>query len=293
MSIANECMVVSLHLGVWEGRKFDKGASDKATRDAGASEDVARVNKLLVPKEALAPLTSMRGAIYNHFISRTLPWKDNGDRILSRKMYNLFHEEHRDLVEKFRAAVDKFIGETYPAVVAQAQFRMAALFKAEDYPRPDQLRGRFYVSLSIDAITEGGDFRCSIDAAYAAEIKARIDNDLMARINKVTEQVWRKLAEAVEHYAERVRSDGRLYDSVKDNLIELCGILPGLNVTNDPELRALGKEIIARLEGFDIKEMRHPTKGAAIREAAATEAAEIAERMKGFMAAFGQSEDAE
>ena len=291
MSIATECMIVNLHMGMWEARKLDREAGAKVAKDSGAEGDVARVNKLIIPKEALAKIQGKYSAVYNHFRLHTLPWKDNGDRLLSRKMFAYFIERHEQLVAEFKTEIEHFINVTYPPLLGAAQFRMASLFKATDYPTPDVIRGKFYAQLEIDAVTTADDFRCNLkDTDEVEKIKAQIEANLNDRIGKVQVEVWSKLAKAVEHYAERMKADGKLYDSTKDNLIELCDILPGLNITNDPNLKAMGKAIKERLGALDIADLR---KDKAAKTAAAQEADDIVEQMKGFMAAFGVSADEE
>ena len=63
MSIVNDSMIVNLQIGVWMGYRLDKSASQKVTADAGAVQDAARVNKHLIPKEALKPIVSAAGAV--------------------------------------------------------------------------------------------------------------------------------------------------------------------------------------------------------------------------------------
>ena len=293
MSISTECMVVNLNQGMWEGRKLDREAGRKVVTEAGAGADAATVNKLIIPKEVLAPVGTARGAIYNHYLLHTLPWKDNGDRLLSRKMYMKFIEEHEQLVTKFHDAVTHLVDVTYPEAVAKAQFRMAGLFNPNDYPLASELRGKFYCRLTIDAVTEGSDFRVKMDADTVASIQEKIEANLNERVGAVMSKVWQQLYKLVEHYAERMKADGRLYDSVRDNLIEMAEILPGLNVLNDPNLRQIGKDIRARLGGYDVKDLRHKKKGDELRAAAAAEAEEIMETMKGFMTAMGGVADAD
>ena len=132
-----------------------------------------------------------------------------------------------------------------------------------------------------------------MDADTVASIQEKIEANLNERVGAVMSKVWQQLYKLVEHYAERMKADGRLYDSVRDNLIEMAEILPGLNVLNDPNLRQIGKDIRARLGGYDVKDLRHKKKGDELRAAAAAEAEEIMETMKGFMTAMGGVADAD
>ena len=293
MSITTECMLVSLHRGAWEARKLDKEEGKKVANDSGAAVDAVSVNKLIIPKEALAKVQAASNAIYSHYMHHTLPWKDNGDRLLSRKIYMKFIEEHEELVSALKTEAYNFAHNVYPQYRAQAQFRMAGLFKASDYPDPHTVASKFYARLEIDAVTEASDFRVKMDSEQAERIQERIEENMNARVGAVMEKVWTQLSDALEHYAERMKTDGRLYDSVKENLIGLCDILPGLNILNDPKLAAMGKTIKERLEGFEIKPMRDPKLGKMLKAQAAAEADEIVEQMRGFMAAFGATQDEE
>jgi hypothetical protein len=75
-------------------------------------------------------------------------------------------------------------------------------------------------------------------------------------------------------------------DSLVGNIEQLVDMLPGLNVLNDPDLDAIGKEVKARLLGYDLKDLR---KKPAVRSAAAREAQEIMDKMAGFMTCFQQA----
>jgi hypothetical protein len=75
-------------------------------------------------------------------------------------------------------------------------------------------------------------------------------------------------------------TEGRLYDSLFDNAIELCSILPRLNFTDDPDLEAMRQEVEVKLVGHS----KEAIKGSpALRKQVADEAADIVARMSIFM----------
>ena len=294
MSIVANAMVLNLQIGIWQGYRLDKEASQKVTHDAGADNDAARVNKHLVPKEALKPVNSAAAAIRTHFYAKTLPWKDNGDRLLTRLMFADFIEEHERLVGEFKDAVDTFLSEAYPSARDQAEFRMGELFKADDYPSTDSLRRRFYVNMDIDAVTEAGDFRVAMEQDQLDSIRSSMEKAMEERIGRAMHDVWQRLSDVVGTFAERMRAykgtrEGSFRDSVVQNITDLIDILPGLNVLGDPEIEAIGKEIKAKLAGHDPKTLRKDT---TVRNQAAKDAEDIMDRMSGFMNAFQFSEAA-
>lgn len=282
MSITQKAMVLNLQIGIWQGYRLDKDASAKVTKDAGADHDAARVNKHLVPKEALKPVVTAAGAVRTHFYAKTLPWKDNGDRLLTRVMFMNFIEEHERLKGEFDAAVNTFLTEAYPAARDQAEFRMGELFKADDYPSPSQLRHRFYVNTDIDPVAEAGDFRVALDEEHANAVRGQMERAMHERIGRAMQDIYVRLSEVVGHFAKKMGSDDVFRDSTVHNIEELVDLIPGLNVLDDPDLAELGRDIKAKLTGIDPKDLR---KDKEVRSQAAKDAEAIMERMKGFMSA--------
>jgi hypothetical protein len=219
-----------------------------------------------------------------HFYTHTLPWKDNGDRLLTRLMFTDFIEEHERLVGQFRDAVDTFLSEAYPSARDQAEFRMGELFKAEDYPSADSLRHRFYVNMDIDPVTAANDFRVEMEQDQLDSVRKGMEQAMQERIGRAMADVWERVREVVEKFADKTRTKDAVFrDSLVGNIESLIDMLPGLNVLNDPDLDAIGKEVKARLLGYDLKDLR---KKPAVRSAAAREAQEIMDKMAGYMNAF-------
>ena len=285
MSIVNECMVVNLQIGVWQGYRLDKEASREVTQQAGAASDAARVNKHLVPKETLKPIITSQGDIRLHFYANTLPWKDNGDRLLPRRRYMTFIQEHGALVDKFRAAVEEFVSTTYLTARDQAEFRMGELFKADDYPPAERLRSRFYARLDIDPVTEAGDFRVQLSQDAADSIRSDMERAMQERVSRAIGDVWMRLADTLQHFATKMADEDAVFrDSTVHNLREILGVLPDLNFINDPNLERIRGEIEEAIDGLDPKTLRTDK---VERKRAAAETARIMEDMKGFMTAFG------
>lgn len=288
MSISNSCMVVNLQIGLWKGYRLDKEASRTVTEQNGAHADAARVNKHLIPKEALAPIESAAGAVRTHFYANTLPWKDNGDRVLTRKRYAPFIQAHEELRTRFDNAVEDFLARSYAEARAKAEFRMGELFKAEDYPEARSLRPRFYVNMDIDAVTTAGDFRVALDENAAEIVRNGMESAMETRLRRAMTDVWARLADVVTHFHDKMAdTDAVFRDSTVEKLAEVVELLPDLNVLDDPDLERIRVDVAERLVGLTAKDLR---KDPVVRSTAADEAKRIIEDMKGFMNAFGGGE---
>lgn len=287
MSIVNDCMIVNLQVGLWMGYRIDKTASAKVTNDANAESDVARVNKHIIPKEVLKPIITAAGAIRTHFYNETLPWKDNGDRLLTRKRYTKFIEEHMRLVGEFENVRDEFLAVGYLRARDQAEFRMGSLFNANDFPASRTLKQKFYINLDIDAVTTSNDFRVKLNQDELDTVKKSMEDALNQRVGKVMVNLWTRLAETLQHFAGKMGSDEIFRDSTVKNLEEIVDMLPDLNILNDPDLEKIRQEIKNTLTGYEPKDLRQ---NSAVRKHVADEAKRIMDTMSGFMNAFGGAE---
>ena len=287
MGIADKAMIVNLSIGCWEGRKLDKKASAKVTSDAGASDgDVARVNKLLIAKPTFADLFSTRNSLRTHVVTHTLPWRDDGQRILMRNMYPVFMEKYGALERAYQSAAKEFIEVKYPAERDRSSFRMGELFNPEDYPAPSELEHKFYVNLEIDGITEPNDFRVNVGDDEVAKIREKMEETINSRISAAMQDVWLRLIDVTQHYVERMADKEAIFrDTTVTNLVDLVNIMPGLNIIGDPNLKKIRQRLMDTVYGYEPADLR---KNEETRAQAALEAQEIIDDMRGFMQAFAR-----
>lgn len=284
MSISKNCMVVNVCIGVWTGYRLDRNASRQVTEAANAQSDAARVSKSLISKEALDPIIASAAMIRKHVYTSTLPWKDNGDRLLPRAMYQTFIQEHEIKVAQFNAYVETFLESAYPVARAQAEFRLGTLFNDADYPTAEALKSKFYVHLDIDPVTESGDFRVEMDQAQLDAIRDSIDRATSDRISRAVVDVWARLSDTLSHFAEKMSTDSIFRDATVNNLHEIVKILPQLNILGDPNLDKVRRDIETSLLTYSARDLR---KDPETKKTAADEAQRIMSDMRGFMSAFG------
>jgi hypothetical protein len=162
---------------------------------------------------------------------------------------------------------------------------MGDLFDISDYPRAEELRRKFYVSLDIDAVTTSNDFRVQVDQEHVDKIKAGMDEMFTKRLQSAQADVWRRIGEAVGRFHERMsQPDAKFRAATVDNVVDLIDEIPGLNVMDDPDIEAVRRMIKDKLLGADVEGLR---KDPEYRSEMADEAKEIIDRMSGFMKAFG------
>jgi hypothetical protein len=81
-SLSSKAMLCTVSISAWSGYKYDREASEQVAEIHGAEKDSGRFNKRLVPRKELEEITKIIGKARRDHEFVTLPWSDNGYRVL-------------------------------------------------------------------------------------------------------------------------------------------------------------------------------------------------------------------
>jgi hypothetical protein len=102
-SISSSAMTVDFNASVWTARKKDHKASAEVTHANHADKGVASVSKnLLGDCQELRAVQKFAANTRNIHYSMTMPWSDNGSRLLTTAQYFKYHEVMTDLPDCVR-----------------------------------------------------------------------------------------------------------------------------------------------------------------------------------------------
>ena len=244
MSLSQQAMLANLTISQWTARKYDKTATGDVETKHGA-KDAGRFNKLLIDKSALEPIVQLAGKLRMQHYTMTLPWGDNGDRLLPSKLYLQYTQEMRMLHAQFDAAVQIFVSN-YPTLVQAARRRLGTLYDPTDYPSPSDIAGRFGMSMSFTPVPDAKDFRVEVAAEDAEQIRADITRMVRERQVEATKDAFRRAKEVVSRVHERLTAEKVvIHDTLMGNVRELVDMLPAFNLTDDPGLTQLHADLKA------------------------------------------------
>lgn len=303
-SLASTAMLCSLNISQWSGYRFDPDASEEIASMHGAEKDAARVNKRLVPRSELEEITQAVGRARRDHEFLTLPWTDNGWRVLPAAMYLDHAGKLREHEAAIRSVVEKLVMRFENVV--RNQSRLGTLFKVRDYPGmreengellfafPHELRERFSFETNVRPLPDADDFRVSISDSERERLKRQIAESVQASLRAATRELWERLYNVVSHMSTRMTEynaaeEGKkpkLYKSMVGNIVEIVDVLPKLNISGDAELDRMADSIRRSLV-VDTEELR---KSDTLRADTAKAAAEIVQRMAAYMGmpAFSQ-----
>jgi len=240
--IQERAMLARLSISQWTGRAFDKKVSAEVERAHGA-HDAGRFNKMLVNKSLLEPISKLAGEVRKYHYSVTLPWSDSGERLLPAKLFMDYTTQMRQYRSKMDALVNDLV-TAYPNEVQAARNRLGTMYDPTDYPDPSDIKQTFGLTFEFTPVPEAKDFRVDVSEEAADEIRASIKQAVSTRQADAVKACFGRIRDVVSKIAERLSDEKAIFkDSLINNAIELCSVLDGLNITDDPQITALCNEI--------------------------------------------------
>lgn len=249
VQLSDKTVLANFSVSRWGGHRFDKSATDQVHKANDAASDTGNYNKRLLPKGASSQIDACVNAARDYHRTHTLPWLDDGVRILPSSRYLEYADRMKDYRVEFQKEVQGFLKD-YPTYIKTSKARLGKMFNLADYPTVQDLEKAYSWELTILPFPDAKDFRIAGVAAVSEDDIAKMRVDLEARM----EQVWKnamkdvgqRIADVVGRVSERLkaykpgkpgkRAEGTFKDSLIDNVRELVAILPSLNLGNDKKL---------------------------------------------------------
>lgn len=238
----HKAMLMTLSISQWTARKHDKLASSEIEKSHGA-KNAGRFNKLLVDAEALKPIASAASALRDYHNTNTLPWTDDGRRLLPSKLFMTYTQDMRRLKDTFDVRVRAFVNE-YPGLVHTARQRLGTLYDPRDYPDVSKIALKFSVNIDPEPVPSANDFRVDVGETEVARVRQEIEHAVRSRQEKAVHDLFGRIREVVGAMHDRLSDPKAVFrDSLVDNVKNLHGLIPALNLTDDPLLIQLHKEM--------------------------------------------------
>jgi hypothetical protein len=250
-------MLAAVHISIWTATKHDRKVSREVADRNGAREQAGRYNKqLLMGAGKLDELRTLAGQIRQHFYKITLPWSDEGFRLLPSHFYFDLSAKMREFETQFLSGTDEFLA-VYPDYIRDARAELGGLFREEDYPSAEKLREKFSVKLEVLPVPCGDDFRVQMSAEEQARVAREIDANVRQSLTKGTEDLWKRLREVVKHMVDRLNEpESRFHATLVTNIFDLVSLLPQLNVNQDPDLERFAAQIRDRLCNYTAQDLK-------------------------------------
>lgn len=249
-ALHSKALLVNISISQWSGRKHDKKVTREVEEAHNAQTgEAGRFNKMLTSKDFLAGTNRTANAFRQYLYEQTLPWGDNGDRLLPSANYFDFLagavKYENDFNDEVNKAVDLFDEE-----LMKAQVRLNGLFNRSDYPNKVEFKSKFSCKVCFMQLPDISDFRIDLKDTEVNVLRQSIESEMNNRLTESVTNIWERIQKQLEHMKERftgttVRTlkDGtkeekpaEFKDSLFENLKDLIELLPKLNITNSPAI---------------------------------------------------------
>ncbi len=281
-------MLVKLSIGQWTANRKDKTVSQEVATAHNSDADMGIYRKALVAKEGLKTVQRAANEARTFHYTNTLPWSDEGARILPAANFFQYRAEIDKLKHLFELAVQDII-LNYDSMVQDARIRLNGLFNPVDYPDRIELEQKYYFTIDIYPIPVSSDFRLTLTDGEEQKIKKEIEERLQVATQKANRDAWTRLYETVIRFTETLpafdpaavgKDRGIFRDSLVTNAVDLCDLLTRLNITEDKELDRMRDEVKTKLTAYTATTLRE---SAGARQEVTKDAQAILDAMRPFI----------
>lgn len=246
--LENKALLINLRISMWFGRKYDKKVSLEIEKTHNASNS-GRYNKMLIDSKELSSLVSIVNKIKKNHYENTLPWGDEGERLLPIENYISYMDVYTNLEAQFSEKVENFLMD-YENIKERSKKSLGDMFNLKDYPLREELRNKFNTSLLVFPVPDD-DFRVAVDDVEALKEKAR--KEIGKRLSESNLFLWEKIKKMLEHISSKLLDKEAIFkNSMMSNLEELLVSIPKLNITEDKELDLVVKKMKHLVQDSDV-----------------------------------------
>jgi hypothetical protein len=280
MSIANRALLVNLSISLPGNSRKDKKLTGEVLAERNMGNSAGKWLKQIYPDEALEPLMKLQGAARVYSYSKTLPWKDEGWRILPTTITFEYMKGIREFRAQFEQSTRDFI-RRYDEWIQWGQNNHNGNFNPADYPGAHVIQQKFGFRIQTQPIPSSGHFLFEAADEELKQAQSELDDRVNDAVKEAQKDLFRRLQEPIAHMAEKLKVEGATFHgSLVGNIQKIVDIIPALNITGDKEIERFRIEIEKTLakESPDILRTNKLH-----RADIAKQAQEMAEKLAGYL----------
>lgn len=255
-TVSARAVLVSLQLSTWSARKFDRKATAEVNDANRATADAGRYNKhLLAGAKEHRALLLLAGAARQLHYDETLPWSNEGWRLLPTANYFAYTDKMRKERAKFDTLLSDFL-DAYPDLRRAARVTLGDMYDEKDFPDVHVIASRFDWTTEFEPVPTSGDLRVDLPGDQIEAIEARVKDRVEQAARAAMKDAWERLREAVQRIQRASREDGIVRGNLMDHAREVTDVLARLNVADDRDLEAMRQRVQRELTGISPDDLR-------------------------------------
>lgn len=247
-TLADRAVLVRLSRRMYQPYAFDREQTAKVEADTGVRK-AGRFNKrLFLDCHQLKDTNQAFNDVYGYHMLHTVPWLDDGVRMLPSAMYFDYTQAMRELMEKAKRAAQRLASQ-WDLLVAQDMQRLGVLANAGDYP--SEILDHYGVGLKFLPVPQTEDFRVQITDEDRESLNSAIAEAEAGVAKYLLAEMLDPIKRAVEKLAVPIGQEGSIFrDSLLSNITDVAARARKLNLANDPAVGALVDDINRAISGY-------------------------------------------
>jgi hypothetical protein len=280
--ISHRAVMVVLNQRAWKGKAVDREVAAQAEINANAEQGTMTVIKELTPKHLIQPIKTIMTVGRQEHYKKTIPGLFRGQAILPTKLFEDYMVEQQEFGDQFFGAVDNFV-DIYPEIREKAKSKLGTSYKERDFPSAHAIRSYFDYKVLPGPIPEAGDFRLEgVSQENTSTFRNEVEEGVRQMYADATQTLFERARAHLENFHRQAKNynvkapGAMLRDPTIDQMREFAEMVCDMNITGDPLLEKIGKEMLKDFVDLSGKELR---KSAEMREEIADKAKRILDKM--------------
>lgn len=274
-AVRSSAVLADVSISTWGGTRTDAKLLNEMKTQHGATGDVGKVmlNVLAGADDLLKKARSACAAVRLRHYELTLPWvsdphatRQEGPRLLPNMLAERYLSEMSALKRAAMQAVEEFLAE-YPNLIKSAQSNLNTMAGHIHYPSVDDLRASFRIHFDIEPLPQFNNASngqgIPLDGSILDKLSKALHRKQERQMLDAQRHVWERAVTPIKRLIERLtdagdKEDGKKFfkESTINAVKELVELLPGWNVTDDPNITEITDEIRDLVDGLDSKTLR-------------------------------------
>ncbi len=250
--------VIKSHLTVrcFGNKRRDKEATREINEEKNAKSEIGTVDRNILVKEAVEPVYREERRLRAAHERHTIPYRDGG-RLVLLSRFKEWYSEMEACKDAFYDEVDKLVANL-PMWIDRTRDQAGSWWNPTLVPEADYLRKRFKVEHRWSSLTFGDfDVLEHLDDEYKAKVAEEIREQGRQDVEKAVGDVYRELLTRIKEMAKRVSPEtSRIVRKPFEDFRDLVSMIPEMNLTGDPRLDNLYKEVVLEFGEIDPEEVK-------------------------------------
>ena len=214
--------------------------------------NTTKSSKHIIPKNLYDPIASYQREtrkIHNEYTGG-MRWTKNTD-IMSTNIFQggaNHMKPYNTMIAERKATLDhmahEFAHKTYPLAKTASKNDLGNLFDPNDYPSEGEVYESISMTVTIDPIPKGSDFRCSLDPATQKDLVKSYDERLKTIQKQSVLKLIEVLSSKLTHITNSLKTEKVIHNSTLDDLYKYADSLPAIDFTNDSTLKELAERVV-------------------------------------------------